>query len=148
MKPALELVRRAEITQLTLDRFKERPFRFGAGDCVQMTAFHLRGMGHQVLLSKGGQYRTGLGAVRALRRAGFASLSEALDEMGLARIAPAAALTGDVLALPHEEGSPLEALTIALGNGRVLGWHAELAGAAVLQPVQFVTAWRVPWLRS
>lgn len=144
----LELVRRAEIAQATLDRFKDRAFAYGSADCVQMAAFHLRGMGHQVLLSKGGRYRTGVGAVRALKRAGFNSLSEAIDAFHFERIAPAAALVGDILALPHEEGAQLEALAVALGNGRVLGWHPDAPGAAVLQPVMYEHAWRVPCPRS
>lgn len=143
-----ELIRRTAIAQATLDRFKDRPFAYGSADCVQMAAFHLRAMGHQVLLSKGGRYRSGVGAVRALDRAGYRSLSEALDAMALERIAPAAALTGDILSLPQEEGAPLEALAIALGNGRVLGWHADAPGAAVLQPVMYENAWRVTCRKS
>jgi hypothetical protein len=37
-----------------------------------------------------------------------------------------------------------DALAIALGNGRVLGYHDDApGGATVLQPVLFITAWRV-----
>lgn len=143
-----ELVNRTAATQATLDRFRDRPFAYGSADCMQMVAFHLRGMGHRLLLSKGGRYRTGLGAVRALTRAGYASLSEVLDRVPLERIAPAEALAGDVLCLPQEDGAPLEALAVALGNGRVLGWHADAPGAAVLQPLIYEHAWRVPCRKS
>lgn len=137
------LVRRTEITQATLDRFRDRPLRYGSADCVQMAAAHLKAMGHRVLLSKGGRYQTAIGALRALRRAGFASLTEALDGQHLERIAPAAAWTGDIIAIPADEGAKLEALGIALGNGRVLAWHPDLPGAGVLQPLQYLAAWRV-----
>lgn len=138
------LVRRTEITQATLDRFKDRPLAYGSADCVQKAAFHLRAMGHTVLLTKGGRYRSAIGAVRALHRAGYRSLCEALDAMVLERIAPASAWTGDILAMPPEEGARLEALGIALGNGRVTGWHPDSPGCAVLQPEQYLAAWRVP----
>ncbi len=144
MNPAHVIVRRTEITQATLDRFKDRPFAFGSADCVQLAAFHLRAMGHRVLLTKGGRYQTAIGAVRALRRAGHRDLRQALDAMLLEPIAPAAAWTGDIIAMPPEEGAKIEALGIALGNGRVLGWHPDAAGAAVLQPDQYLAAWRVP----
>jgi len=40
--------------------------------------------------------------------------------------------------------APLDgALTIAVGNGRVLGFHEDVSVAEILQPVEFVTAWRV-----
>jgi hypothetical protein len=43
--------------------------------------------------------------------------------------------------LPGEDA--LDALVVALGNGRVLGWHPDAAGAEVLQPLAFESAWRV-----
>jgi hypothetical protein len=144
MSASLELTRRVAAAQATLDRYRDKGFAYGSGDCVQMAAFHLRRMGHVVVLSKGGAYRSALGAVKALRRAGHASIAAALDAHGLERIAPAAAIVGDIVALPAADGSPLEALTVALGNGRVIGWHVEVAGATVMQPVAFAAAWRVP----
>jgi hypothetical protein len=139
------LVRRTEITQATLDRFIGKSFAYGRADCVQMAAFHLKAMGHTVLLSKGGQYRSALGAGKAIRRAGYASLAEALDAMGLERIPPAAALPGDIIAIPT--AAKLECLMIVLGNGRALGWVDEVPEASVLQPVMYETGWRVPCLK-
>ena len=139
----MELVRRVEIAQATFDRFKDRAFDWGSADCVQAAAWHLRAMGHTVLLSKGGRYRTAIGAARALRRAGYDSLSAALDAMHFERIAPAAAWTGDLLALPgHDER--IEAIGVALGNGRIGGWHPDALGYAALQPETYLAAWRVP----
>ncbi len=143
----MSLLARAEIAQATLDRFKGQPLAYGRHDCVQMAAFHLRACGYRVLLSKGGRYRSATGALRALRRAGYDDLFVALDDLGLVRVPPAAALVGDLLALPSEEAA-LPALTVALGNGRVLGWHPDAEGAAVLQPLAYEAAWRVECRKS
>lgn len=135
------LERRAAAAQATLDRFKDVPFEFGRRDCAQLVKFHLRRLGHQVRVAKAGSYSSLLGARRALRRLGHADLLELMDAR-FARIAPAAALVGDVIALPGTDG--LGALTVYVGNGRVLGFHEEVVGATVLQPSDYVAAWRVP----
>jgi hypothetical protein len=135
------MVQRTAAAQATFDRFHGRAFAWGQADCARMVAFHLRKLGLTPRLAPAGSYRTALSARRALTRAGHDSLAAALDALGLERIAPAAALVGDVLALPGEDA--LGALVVALGNGRVLGWHPDAAGAEVLQPLAFDAAWRV-----
>lgn len=136
------LVARVATTQATFDRFKDAPFKLGKNDCARMVAFHLRAMGVRVRLAKAGSYTTALAARRALKRAGFASLSDALDCHGLLRVPPASAMVGDVVALPAADD--FGALTISLGNGRVLGYHEAAEGAVAMQPSEFVAAWRVP----
>ena len=131
---------RTRAAQATLDQWSTRPMRLGTSDCVRMTASHLRRLGHKVKLPASGSYRTIRSALKALDERGYASLADALDGMGLERIAPAAAIVGDVLALPAED--KLGALVVALGNGRVVGYHADAVGAAVLQPVDYIAAWR------
>ncbi|CAM3282703.1 MULTISPECIES: DUF6950 family protein [Sphingomonas] len=131
---------RANAAQATLDQWKARPMRLGTSDCVRMTASHLRRLGHKVKLPASGSYRSVRSALKALDERGYSSLADALDAMGLERIAPASAIVGDVLMLPAED--KLGALVVALGNGRVVGYHEEAIGAAVLQPVKYVTAWR------
>jgi hypothetical protein len=135
------LIERRDAAQATLDRFRVRPFAFGSADCVQMLAFHLRQLGYTVLLSKGGQYRTALGAKRSLKRAGFDSVAAALDGQGLEAITPAAALVGDIVQGPGDDG--FGAFGIYLGNGRIVGFHQAIAGADVLQPIHLDRAWRV-----
>jgi hypothetical protein len=61
-------------------------------------------------------------------------------DMGLDRIAPAEAIVGDLLMLPGVDR--LGGLAIALGNGRVVAYHEDVAAAAVLQPLQYLAAWR------
>lgn len=135
------MVRRVAAAQATLDRFKDRPFAFGSDDCARMAVFHLRQLGFKPRIAKAGSYSTLLGARRALARAGFATLADAVDAQGLLRIPPAAAAVGDLLMVPGVDD--LGALAVALGNGRVLMWHEDAIGACVCQPLEFVASWSV-----
>lgn len=137
------LVLRSKAAQATLDAWRDKPFRIGHADCVRLIASHVRRMGHKVRLPHAGAYR-GVQAARMLLQArGFESLPDAMDKMGFDRIPPAAALVGDVIELPSEIAE-LGTLTVALGNGRVLGWHEDAPkGACVLQPLEQIAAWRV-----
>jgi hypothetical protein len=135
------LIRRRDAAQKTLNVWSHRPMKLGTSDCVRMTAAHLRLLGYKVRLPNSGSYRTVNSALKALKERGYSSLAAALDDMGLERIAPAAAIVGDVLMLPAVDR--LGALVIALGNGRVVGYHEEVATATVLQPIEYEAAWRV-----
>ena len=137
------LVRRVKASQVTRDEWAERPWRMGQADCVRMTASHLRRMGYSVKLPPEGSYRTVKSAQKKLQEKGFTSLADAMDQLGFPRIAPAAALVGDIVEMPSEIDQ-LGTLVVALGNGRVLGWHEDApAGACVLQPVDWIAAWRI-----
>lgn len=137
-----ELVTRVRVAQATLDAARDKPFRLGRNDCARMVAAHLRRMGHKVKLPASGSYASVRGAVKALEARGYADLPAAMDDMGFERIAPAAALPGDVLALPAT--SPIGCLAIVLNNGRACGFVEDALGAAVIQPVDYVAAWRIP----
>ena len=132
---------RRDAAQAVIDRFKDQPMVFGKNDCVRMAAFVLRKRGHRPQLGKAGSYTNALGAQRALKRAGYDSLADALDALGLQRIAPAAALPADIIMVPGE-GSFGGALQVVVGNGRTLGYHQDLDGADILMPIEFVAAWR------
>ncbi len=116
----------------------------GESDCVRMFARHARKLGHQVRIPPARSYRTVKGALAKLEELGHESLPAAIDALGFERIAPAAAIVGDLLELPSEDGR-LPALAIALGNGRAVAWHEGIphGGADVLQPLELVTAWRL-----
>lgn len=136
------LIRRRDAAQRTLDVWSKRSQRLGTADCVRMVAAHLRLLGYQVKLPPAGSYRTVNSAMKALREAGFATIGDALDALGLERVAPAATIVGDVMLMPaaHELG----ALVVVMGNGRVAGWHEDVPGGAiVMQPIEMVAAWRV-----
>lgn len=126
--------------QATLDKFKDRPFKFGKYDCGQMVRFHLRAVGRPIKSAKAGSYHSLLGAKRALRRLGHESLLDLMDAH-FPRIPPAAAVVGDVIAMPGMEGPG--ALAVRLTNGRVLCYAEGAEGAIVGQPQEFVAAWRV-----
>jgi hypothetical protein len=136
-----ELVRRRDATQATVDAWKGKPFRLGYADCVRLTASHLRRMGKKVRLPAQGSYRTFRSAQKALKERGYDDLPSALDGMGFERIAPAAALPGDIIAIPSDQ--PIGCLMVAVGNGRALGFLEDVEGAEILQPVEYVGAWRV-----
>jgi hypothetical protein len=137
---AAPMVRRRDAAQATLDKFKDKPFKWGVRDCSRMVAFHLRQLGYKVKLPPSGSYGTLLGAKRALKAAGFATVPEAIDAIGLERIAPAFATTGDLMEWPSE--NELAALGVVLGNGRMVAYHPNAAGAVVLQPIECIGAWR------
>jgi hypothetical protein len=136
------LERRARATQKLLDDWKDRPFDWKTqSHCLRLVVEHLRRMGYKPPLSRAGSFKSALAAKGALKRAKVKTLAEAVDLMGLPRIPPAAALVGDIIELPGE--APFGALTVAVGNNRVLGWHADADGAVVMQPVEYIAAWRV-----
>ncbi|KQM92235.1 hypothetical protein ASE70_15080 [Sphingomonas sp. Leaf22] len=137
-----DLEQRRDIAQAALARFRSQPFKPGKFDCVRLAAFVLRQRGHRPGLGRGGSYTSLLGAHRALQKAGFETLADALDALGLPRIPPAAALPCDIIMVPGE--GPFDgALHVAVGNGRTIGYHQDLPGADVLQPIMFLGAWRV-----
>lgn len=137
----IEMIRRQQAAQATVDRFLDQPYELGKNDCVRLAAFALRKMGRRPQLGKAGSYSSTIGAVRALKRAGFATLAEAMDALGLDRIAPAAALPGDILLVPAE--GPFDgALHVAVGNRRTISYHQDAIGATILQPIQYLAAWR------
>lgn len=137
--PIHPLIQRRDAAQATLDRFNGRPFVWGETDCVRLAAWHVRRMGHKTKLAKGGAYKDEAGARKALAKVGFRSLEKAVDAHGFARIAPAAAIVGDLVGI--EAGGDWPALFVALGNGRLLGFHEDVC--RIVKPVLLVTAWRV-----
>ena len=108
------LPERAAAAESAIARFSGQPFAWGERDCLRMVAHALRELGHAPPLRAAGKYATLIGAHRALKRTGHATLQEWVDAWGLRRITPAMALPADILALPSE----VEAMP-ALGPGPV-----------------------------
>ena len=136
------MIRRAAAAQACIDQFLNQPYQPGKCDCIRLAGFAARELERSVGLIDELRYRTEAGGLKAMLKLGFKSLVEAVDAAGLERIAPAAALPGDIIALPSEPNDPFGcALTVAVGNGRVLGFQHGVG--AVLQPLDFVAAWRV-----
>lgn len=134
------MIRRVEAVQATIDRFRDKPLKLGTDDCVRMAAFALRKQGVRASLLKAGSYSSEVGARRVMKRLGYETLADAVDALGLPRIAPAMALPGDILSLRSKEGDV--ALTVAVGNGRVLGFWEAAGVCTVFQPVEYADAWR------
>lgn len=134
------MLRRQQAVEATVQRFVGKPYAPGVHDCARLAAFTLRQMGHKVTLLKGARYRTERGALKAMRRLGFANLMEAVDATNLVRIAPAAALPGDVVAIPTDSEAFGCALFVAVGNGRVIGFSEGLC--SVHDAHAYVSAWR------
>jgi hypothetical protein len=137
---AKNLQQRVKAAQRTLDAFKEHEFEWGRYDCGQMVFYHLRRLGRRVAFAPVGSYDSALGAKRVLKAAGVETMAGLLDKWGLPRIAPAAALVGDLIQLPGD--ADIGALTVYVGNGRVLGYHESAVGAVAMQPLEMLTAWR------
>jgi len=136
------MLRRQQAAQATIDRFSGKPLALGKDDCARMTVFCLKKLGVKVSLLKAGSYRSEMGAARVLKKLGHDSMSDAIDSLGLPRIAPAMCLPGDIMALPTEDGSDF-GLAVAVGNGRVLAFWGGAGGVCtVIQPVKFGHAWR------
>lgn len=134
-------VRRRDAAQKTLDTWSKRPMRLGTSDCLRMAVSHLRLLGYKVKLPPSGSYRTVRGALKELKARGHATLAEAIDGLGLERIAPAAAIVGDLMMLPSD--TCLGGLAVVVGNGRAVAYHEDAIGACVIQPHDFDVAWRV-----
>lgn len=132
----------AQAAQACIDRFSGKAYEPGKRDCAVLAAHLLHQYGIAVPAMKGQSYKTEAAAVRALLRAGFKDLIEAVDTLGLERIAPAAARTGDLVGMPCDGGPWGCALAVAIGNGRLLGFLDGVCGP--VQPGAFVTAWRAP----
>jgi len=124
-----------------MDRFAGKAFAFGSVDCAKMAAFHLKQLGVKVRLSKAGQYKTLIGAQSALKRLGFDDLIQAMDGHGFERIAPAAALTGDIVSFACDH--PLGALGIVVGNGNMLAFHESSDMPVIMTMGHIDLAWRV-----
>lgn len=136
------MIRRQQAAQATIDRFSGKPLVLGKYDCARMAAFCLRQLGVRASLLKAGRYSSAVGARRVMTRLGYDTLSDAMDGLGLPRIAPAMALPGDILSLRAQRPEDGVALVVAVGNGRVLGFWEAAGVCTVFQPVEFDHAWR------
>jgi len=138
----MTLPKRVLAAQATKDNWTGVAFQWGRHDCAKLVAWHLRVMGHEVRLAKAGSYRTAIGARRALRNMGFASLSDALDSRFERWPAPAFALPGDIV-IGEGDDAAFEAMGVWLGNGALLGFHERTGAAGVLRGKALAAAWRV-----
>lgn len=137
----MNLAERAAATEKVVARFRDRAFDWSdRATCIHLARAQMRALGHRPPAIP--DFRSALGARKALERSGHASLEALLDSM-LPRIAPLAAWVGDLMLVPGEEPFG-EALAISAG-GALLMYHAEAQGLANVVDVmpQVRAAWRL-----
>lgn len=158
--PLKPLLLRQRALEHTLRKFRKRPYELGRFDCGKMARFHLVQMGHRKLPALG-KYSGAIGARRALAAAiaqatGTSAAAvmkegptfEALFDQLLERIAPAAALPGDLGLLPEDPEDAVGlggTMVVSLGGRKWAGWHPDAPGFAVLEPnadCPFLAVWR------
>lgn len=135
----LSSVERAEATRKTLAKYRSLPFDWRSrATCIHLARYHLRNMAHRPPSIP--DFRSPLGAKRALERTGFADVAALLDSL-LPRIAPASMWVGDLAVL--EGGDGFDSIVINAG-GKLLGYHdADPSGLKPLIAKSIVGAWRV-----
>lgn len=136
-----DIPKRTEVISKVAAKYDGKPFELGSEfDCVHMIDFGLREYGIKSSLPTRGSYHSETSAARALKRAGFSSLADAMDGEGFVRLdSPAFAWVGDILGLKGDNGDI--ALVWMASEGRAFGF---LDGVAqFVQPKQIEFAWRV-----
>ena len=137
-----DMLKRAAATQACMDRFAFKAVEPGKRDCGKLAAHAMGKMGRSAKLLNASRHTTWAGALRYLAKVDVKDLVALIDKMGLDRIPPAAALPGDIIALPSDDGFGCS-LAVALDNGRVLALNAATGLIEPMIPHLFVCAWRV-----
>lgn len=130
------------------DRFNDKPLDLSARrDCVRLAAHAMRKMGVATPILKGLDYRSELGAAKALKQLGHADLVEAMDALGFVRIAPAMTWQADIVALPSRDSGPFRyglSVVHTAGAGRLIGVLPNGRFGAFAPEMKLVTAaWRI-----
>lgn len=119
----MNLFERVTATQRTIDDHLFKPFAWGVHDCAILATNHLANLGYTTRFAEAGRYKTERGAIRAMKRLGHDDLEGFADAMGFERIAPAAALVGDIVGLRGgTEAREWTAIGVCVGNGRVIAF--------------------------
>lgn len=136
---------RVAALEYVLRDHRDQPLILGERDCVQIVCQVFEALGKVSPLEGVGRYKTLRGAKVQIKRKGFSDLPDALDALGLERIAPASCWPCDVVALPGKDG--LSALGVAFGNGEFgafsEGFYRVGKIALISQLDVPLTAWRV-----
>lgn len=139
--PTPPLIRRTKAVEAVHARFAGKGFKLGRRDCVRLAAHLLRSLGRKMPTVPA--YSTEFMAAKRIKEHGADDLAGLMDAIGLARIAPAQALIGDLLFLPGDGEKGIGALTIAGGNGAMLGYHEAQAGLVWMRSDAAIAAWSV-----
>ena len=146
------LLARQQAVSACVKRFVGQPLNWGRTDCVKLCALALRKQGHPVPLLKGVRYSSEQTALRRFREQGLSSLCDAVDALGLVKIAPAMAMPGDLIALPTPEGDAFKASLMVVHTAaarRVIGLDGQGAFAVLVPNLELTLAcWRTPETRK
>lgn len=129
----MNYLRRFDAVTATKTRFLDQPLDWGRCDCLKLVGFCL-GLIRDEKPLKGVSYTSRTGALRAMRKARYASLAEAVDGYGLERITPASALPGDIIGLPTDDEAEAfgdYALGVLIAADQVLAFAETPAGDRV-----------------
>lgn len=141
------LITRQRAAQACVDAWFGRALDFSAGDhCGALAAFALDQLGRRAEVLKGARFTTEKGALKWMKRKGFASILEAVDACGLERRPGLAfALPADLVALPSMDGDPFGASLGVLVSDfprRAVAWGAGEPHAGIMEPGQALAVWR------
>lgn len=136
---------RGQVCQFLIDKYFRKPFDWADSSCAHLIADCLVSMGHDNPLSKVPAYHDLRSAKKAMKRSGITNFTKYMDDR-FERVAPAAALPGDVVGFPTEHPETFDiALGVALGQGRALAFIGEGHDLCDHGPVGVASlAWRVP----
>ena len=142
------LVLRNAACQATIDKYLNQPFSWGENDCFHLVSHCLTGLGQPDILTGIPAYDTYATAQAAAEAAGIHDFNTYLDTFGWERIAPAAALPGDIISIPSDIGPTWPALGLFISADRILayaGTACARGGLSRLPPevMADVVAWRV-----
>jgi len=135
-----EVVRRQRATQATKSKFENKSMAWEREvTCVHLARFHLAKMGHK--LPKMPRVKSLLGAKKALKENGWKDTAAMLDSF-LEPIPPAAMRMGDVAVMQDDSGMGAVVISLGMGWSKVMGWHEDVEGLAVMDVKEFIGAWR------
>lgn len=133
-------LQREPVTTATRKEFTGQAFDWGARDCLIVARYHLIGAGYTGL-PKIPAYKDAKTALKALKKAGYASVSDIFDSL-LEPILPAQMLLGDIATMKGEGGMD----AVVIGNVRFVWGYAEgnlEKGLVPIDPLYIEKAWRV-----
>ena len=131
-----ELQLRQRNTRLTIAKYGARPFAWGSCDCAKIAAFHARKFKWKV--PKTGTYQSAAGGLRYLKSLGVDTLPDLVD---LPEIAPAFAMTGDIVSVPSDH--PIGAIGIYADNGNIMVFHQDHPGLVFAEASGVERVWSI-----
>ncbi|MBM3927309.1 MAG: hypothetical protein FJ335_02465 [Sphingomonadales bacterium] len=137
----MRLDQRVAATERAVARFRGKPFCWrNRRTCIHVARAQARALKHRPPAIP--DFRSPVGARRALRDAGFETMEALLDGL-FPRIPPAAMWVGDLALVPGSDG--FDAIAVAAGNGTLLMYHEGAEGLANVKDAipHVIAAWRL-----